>query len=129
MYSKQDIYAIPKLPLAEYLIGKYIADDAFRHPHSPLLLIEAFRKWIWRPDRHDVLDYAFDALWNRSRGTQPGWADALLGWAKEVGKWEPADCDEGWKALNDDWLHPFAIVVLRGDSYIRIRQQKLLQMT
>ena len=127
MYSKQgDIYAIPKLPLAEYLIGKYIADDAFRHPHSPLLLIEAFRKWIWRPDRHDVLDYAFDALWNRSRGTQPGWADALLGWAKEVGKWEPADSDEKVESSYTTIGYiPSPSLSCAGDSYIRVRQQKL----
>ena len=113
MYSTQDIYAIPKVPLAEYVIGKYIADDAFRHPYSPLLLIDAFRKWIWRPPLHDILDYTFDLLWNAPSTGQSAWPNELLRWAKEVESNDATRRSRSDELIQDDLVHPFAYAVLR----------------
>jgi hypothetical protein len=113
IYSGNHTYQIPKVPLVEYLIGKYLANDAFRNPTSPQILIEMFRNWIWRPDRHDILDYAFDALWNSREGRESPWAAALLNWAKEVTRCDSPDEKCRKPHVNDDWAHPFANSMLR----------------
>ena len=114
MYSKlRDRYEIPKVPLVEYVIGQYLAEDAFRNPNSPQILIDTFRRWVWRPDRHDILDYAFDALWQGPEGKKSPWGTALLDWAKQVGRSDDAASHEAGHPVQDDWIHPFAVSVLR----------------
>jgi hypothetical protein len=114
-YSKQtDKYDIPKVPLVEYVIGRYLADDAVRHPASPTLLLDTFRCWICRPAYHDILDYTLDSLWNAPRQEKPEWASALLQWCSDVAI--SAFHDEHSRDVYDDWAHPFAIAVLRWSS-------------
>lgn len=114
-YSKANgAYWMPKVPLVEYQIGKALADDAIQHPESPQVLIEAFRRWLWQPFLHDILDYTFDALWGTDRAEVRDWADVLLEWAARSAKGLEAI---GGGPLNppaqDDLLYPFLISLIR----------------
>lgn len=108
-----DSYFLPKVPLTEYLIGKYLADDAIRQNDSPQMLIETFRKWIWQPGMHDILDYTFDELWHSSAPRETQWGNELLAWARGVGKQDSIRCQNAEEPTQDDLIHPFATSVLR----------------
>jgi hypothetical protein len=114
MYSKQgDKYRIAKVPLVEYVIGKYLADDAMQHPFGPQILIEKFQHWIWRPERHEILDHMFEAIWSSERGDVSRWGNELLAWAKGVGLQDATRPDQADVRTQDDLIHPFATAVLR----------------
>jgi hypothetical protein len=107
-------YYMPKVPLVEYCIGKYLADDVSLNPDGPKQLINTFRRWIWRPNLHDILDFTFDSLWSfagdNDRSRQ--WARDLLRWIVETGR---HDCIRRTcpPYSQDDLVRPFAFAALR----------------
>lgn len=114
IYSKaNDAYWIPKVPLVEYQIGKALADDAVQHPESPRLLIETFRRWLWRPFLHDILDYTFDALWGTDRAEVRSWADVLLEWVRSAEDLEGVGHGPLNPPAEEDLLNPFLISLIR----------------
>ena len=107
------LYYIPTLPLTQFLIGKYLAEDARRNPHAPVGLIETFQRWIWRPYLHDILDYTFDALWHSERQEVSRWGNELLTWANGAGKQDATRPNHTAEPTQDDLMHPFAVAAAR----------------
>jgi hypothetical protein len=111
LHKVDEHYYLPKVPLVEFCIGSYLADDALDHPDAPKVLIDCFRRWIWLPALHDVLDFAFDALW-RSGPVGERWAEELLSWAVRTAQ-NDATREHGDGQGPDDLLTPFAVTVMR----------------
>ena len=104
-------YAV-KIPVVEFLIGRSVAEDAHRHPADPRQLIDRFRRWIWRPELHDVLDYTFDILWQGTQ-EQRSWARELLQWAVDVARHDVTRPDCIAPAAHDDMHSSFAVAAMR----------------
>jgi hypothetical protein len=110
-----DDFLLLKVPLVEYCIGWYLATDAATNADRPTVLIETFRRWIWRPNLHDILDYTFDALWYsnvNASGLRP-WARCLLEWAVAVSRHDTMRNDGVAPHAHQDVLRPFALSALR----------------
>ena len=81
-------FMLNKVPLVEVAIGRELADDARNNPTCPCLLVDTFRRWIWRPHLHDCLDHAFTFLWTGST-RQRQWARELLTWSSDTALRDP----------------------------------------
>lgn len=110
--SALDNYHLLTLPVVEYLVGRSAAQDACEDPHAPRILVKTFRRWIWQPRLHDILDYTFDTLWHGTKA-QRGWATALLGWAVEAGRHDLKRAPTLSESTQDDLIRPFALTSLR----------------
>jgi hypothetical protein len=107
-------YYLPKTPVVEYCIGRYLAEDAAQYPQSPKLLIETFRRWAWRPRLHDILDWTFDLLWREPETA--AWANHLLNWLSETPRHESCRRGRLEPPAHDDLIRPFALLALRWRS-------------
>jgi len=110
--NAHDEYQLLKLPVVDYLVGCWLGKDVIHHPDAPKRLIEVFRRWIWRPQLHDVLDYTFDRLWHGTQA-QRRWATDLLSWAVDVGRHDVTRKPPFPESVQDDLVRPFALAVLR----------------
>ncbi len=108
-----DDYYLPKVPLIEYCIGKYLADDLIANPERPTLLIQSFRRWIWKPTLHGILDYTFDALWHGDVTSGRRWAGDLLRWAVDVDRHDLTRPKPLRPLTESDLVRPFSLTALR----------------
>lgn len=101
-----------KIPVVEHLVGWRLAEDARTNASNPKTLIEQFRRWIWRPEMHDVLDHAFLSLWE---GTpeQRSWAVELLHWMRGATEGAATRAPVTTLGVQDDLVQPFALAALR----------------
>lgn len=107
-------YFVPKVPLAEYLIGISLADNARVYPDAPETLINTFQpKVVWRPWLHDILDYTFDVLWHSSERRLAQWGNELLAWTKGVGQKDATRSQQTTELTQSDLMYPFHGAVLR----------------
>lgn len=113
-------YRAFKVPLTEYLVGWHLAELTNLGRDGERKFIRLFRRWVWHPELHDTLDFAFSALWC---GTEPQieLAATLLDWMVLVGK---CDHTRAHQALDsaiacrtqDDLTFHFANTALRWHS-------------
>lgn len=108
-----DMFYLPQVPLLESLIGKALANDAYRNPSMPNILITTFRRMVWLPRHTEVIDYLFARLITMPNGERSPWANELLQWVENVVHYVDAEESGANERVADDLLHPFALALVR----------------
>lgn len=102
-----------KIPVTEFLVGRYLALDVAQHPDKPRRLLTTFQRFLWRPELHDILDHTFDVLWHGS-AEQMKWASLLIAWLTNVSRSRSASNDPAQVGANaDDFVNPFVWTAVR----------------
>jgi hypothetical protein len=116
-----DLIYVNQVPVVEYLIGWHLAEGfrANASAESRSASLDIFRKWIWQPILHDVLDHCFDELWNSGNPQQEQTARDLSQWLVDISNQEffAKDSTETIDTTTvhccDDLLRPFCVTTLR----------------
>ncbi len=110
-----EVYS-PKIPIVEFLVGRFFAGLVAESDSSAALFVNVFRRWVWLPDLHDLLGFTFDSL-RRGRREQQEMAAECSGWLLAVseacplhGKSKSATVAV---AAQDDLLRPLALLAIR----------------
>jgi hypothetical protein len=111
-----------KVPVTEYFAGAYLAGLATSGEEKRRSFIGIFRRWVWLPEMHETLFFAFAQL--RSGGASEGaFADDHVRWLLKVSEWCPlhdrqcrahdAPTGTAGSFAQDDLLHPLAVLAAR----------------
>ncbi|HSY27241.1 MAG TPA: hypothetical protein VK832_07050, partial [Burkholderiaceae bacterium] len=116
-FGDDELY-VNKIPIVEYLIGWQMA-QAFGKKgtsKSQVVTLNLWRRWVWQPSMHDVLDNFFDALWNSKDTEQEKLGRELITWLCNISNMDPIANEPLRSEANapqDDLLRPFCISALR----------------
>lgn len=106
-----------KVPVAEFLIGKYLSSLARGSDANVRQLVQVFRRWVWLPEFHDVLVFSLESL-RTGRPAEIQLANDCCGWLLNVAEACPLHTvGKGHGSPSafgqDDLVRPFAYLALR----------------
>lgn len=119
-------YMAEKVPVVEYLIGRYLVrmaegDDADRRG-----LVELLRRWCYRADVVDTLDYFWWSMARNSDGRGRELAEALVTWMLNVAERSAARVmrkgEEAPDALPDCAVRPIILAAIRAADRLASEQ-------
>jgi len=121
-------YRVVKVPIIEYLVARRLVEGANASPLVLKRLIETFRRWVWRPETHDILQMALALLFCGGAASQE-LAMNLADWALRVSERSVRAKPSRWRLTAkeppcDDIVLPFGFVIARwlgaaSDNVIR----------